>query len=101
MTAAQGGAGRDIARGALRCRVLTPEKMVFDRMVESVVLVTTAGALEVFPRFEPTIAPLAPGVMRAKGDDGSVAEIALRGGFMNMSGNVLVVLADAAEMGSA
>jgi F-type H+-transporting ATPase subunit epsilon len=89
-----------MARGALRCRVLTPGKMVFDEMVESVAVTTVKGTLEVFPRFEPTIAPLAVGLMRAKGDDGSVTELAVHGGFMDMNGNVLVVLADSAEVGT-
>ena len=91
---------RKIARGALRCRVLTPSKTVFDEMVESVALTTVKGTLEVFPRFEPTIAPLAVGLMRAKGDDGGVTELAVHGGFMDMNGHVLVVLADSAEIGT-
>lgn len=91
---------RKIARGALRCRVLTPRKTVFDEMVESVSLTTVKGTLEVFPRFEPTIAPLAVGLMHAKGDDGSVTELAIHGGFMDMNGHVLVVLADSAEIGA-
>ncbi len=90
-----GAAG--ITRGLLRCRVLTPARMVFDGMASSVVLTTTVGTVEVFPRFEPTIAPLSKGVVHAKGDDGSVTAIPIEGGFMDMNGNVLVVLADAAE----
>lgn len=96
MTADGETARRELARGPLRCRVLTPERMVFDGTAASVVLTTTEGTLEVFPRFEPTIASLAKGTMRVKGDDGSMTEIAVEGGFMNMNGNVLVVLADAA-----
>lgn len=91
---------KPVARGGLRCRVLTPRKTVFDQMVESVVLTTVKGTIEVFPRFEPTIAPLNVGVMKALGDDGSETELALHGGFMDMNGNVLVVLADSAEIGS-
>ena len=89
-----------ISKGDLRCRVLTPRKSVFDEMVESVMLNTVSGALEIFPRFEPTIAPLAVGVMKARGNDGSETELAIHGGYMDMNGNVLVVLADSAEVGS-
>jgi F-type H+-transporting ATPase subunit epsilon len=89
-----------IARGNLRCRVITPHRQVFDEMVQSVELNTAAGTLEVFARFEPTIAPLNVGVMRVKGDDGSVTELAIHGGHMDMNGSVLVVLADSAEIGS-
>ncbi len=90
---------RKIARGDLRCRVLTPQRNVFDELVESVELLTMAGTLEVFPRYEPTIAPLTVGVMKAKGDDGSVTSLAIHGGYMDMNGKVLVVLADSAEVG--
>jgi ATP synthase, F1 epsilon subunit (delta in mitochondria) len=88
-----------IAHGKLRCRVLTPQRNVFDEMIESVELETLAGTLEVFPRFEPTIAPLKVGVMQAKGDDGSVTSLAVHGGYMDMNGSVLVILADSAEVG--
>lgn len=89
-----------VARGNLRCRVITPRRQVFDEMVQSVELSTVGGTLEVFARYEPTIAPLNVGVMKAKGDDGSVTELAIHGGYMDMNGSVLVILADSAEIGS-
>lgn len=89
-----------IARGNLRCRVITPRRQVFDELVQSVELDTAAGTLEVFARYEPTIAPLNVGMMKAKGDDGSVTELAVHGGYMDMNGSVLVILADSAEIGS-
>lgn len=92
-------AARSANKGELRCRVLTPQKGVFDGFVASVELKTTAGTLEVFPRFEPTISPLAVGVMKAKAADGAETRLAVHGGYMDMNGNVLVVLADSAEIG--
>ncbi len=88
-----------VAKGQLVCRVLTPFKLVFDETVESVTVHTVAGTLEVYPHFEPTIAPLQVGVMKAHGDDGSMTELAIHGGYMDMNGNVLVILADSAEVG--
>lgn len=88
-----------IPKGNLRCRVLTPQKGVFDEFVASVELTTVAGTIEVYPRYEPTIAPLAVGVMIAKGDDGSETTLAIHGGYMDMNGKVLVILADSAEVG--
>lgn len=90
---------RRMARGNLRCRVLTPRRAVFDELVQSVELNTAAGTLEVFAHFEPTIAPLEVGVMKARGDDGSETELAIHGGYMDMNGQVLVILADSAEVG--
>lgn len=85
--------------GGLRCRVLTPRKNVFDDMVEAVELETTSGRLEIYAGFEPTISPLEVGVMRARGDDGSETSLAVHGGYMDMNGKVLVILADSAEIG--
>ncbi|MCL2001461.1 MAG: ATP synthase F1 subunit epsilon [Planctomycetes bacterium] len=93
-------ANRKFSRGDLRCRVLTPQKLVFDEMIESAVLNTTSGTLEVYPQFEPTISPLRVGVMRTKGNDGSETTLAVHGGYMDMNGKVLVILADSAEVGN-
>ncbi len=87
--------------GDLRCRVLTPDKgVVYDQFVGSVELPTTAGRLEIFPRYEPTVAPLRVGVVTAKGDDGSSQTLAIHGGYVDMNGKVLHILADSAELGN-
>ncbi|MDR1519883.1 MAG: ATP synthase F1 subunit epsilon [Planctomycetota bacterium] len=86
-------------RGDLRCLVLTPRKNVFDEFIESATLTTLDGELEVFARFEPTISPLAVGVMLVRGNDGSTVSLAIHGGYMDMNGKTLVILADSAEIG--
>jgi F-type H+-transporting ATPase subunit epsilon len=92
---------KKIPKGDLRCRVLTPRKGgVYDEFVESVELKTVAGTLEVYARYEPTISPLAVGMMKAKGNDGSTTTLAVHGGYMDMNGKVLVILADSAEIGT-
>lgn len=89
-------------RGDLRCCVLSPSRgRVFDEFVEAVEVPTTAGHLEILARFEPTIAPLKVGVVRAKGNDGSVTTLAVHGGYLDMNGKVLLILADSAEIGNA
>ncbi|MDR3211782.1 MAG: ATP synthase F1 subunit epsilon [Planctomycetota bacterium] len=84
--------------GDLVCRVITPERMVYERRVSAVTLYTLAGTLEVYARHEPTIAPLAIGVMSIRDADGSEQRIAIHGGFMDMNANTLGILADAAEL---
>jgi ATP synthase, F1 epsilon subunit (delta in mitochondria) len=86
--------------GDLVCRVITPERTVFSRKVDSVSLDTVSGRLEIFARFEPTIAPLVVGVMTAKDVDGMEYSLAIHGGYMDMNGTVLVILADSAELGT-
>lgn len=91
---------RKIPKGDLRCRIITPAKgVVYDEFIESVEATTEAGHLEIFFGFEPTIAPLKIGVMKAKGNDGSVTTLAAHGGYLDMNGKALVVLADSAEIG--
>ena|GEM_PF-1639150 len=85
--------------GGLVCRVLTPQRTVFARRVESVSLDTAAGRLEIFARYEPTIAPLSVGAVLVREEDGSETSLAVHGGYVNMSGNTLVILADSAEVG--
>ena len=85
--------------GGLVCRVLTPQRTVFARRAESVSLDTAAGRLEVYARYEPTIAPLPVGAVLVRDEDGSETSLAIHGGYMNMSGNTLVILADSAEVG--
>ncbi|MDR2390102.1 MAG: ATP synthase F1 subunit epsilon [Planctomycetota bacterium] len=87
-------------RSELRCRVLTPAKNVYDALVDSAVVTTLDGELEIFARFEPTISPLAVGVMRVKARDGTGTTLAIHGGFMDMNGKALVILADSAEIGN-
>lgn len=85
--------------GGLLCRVITPRKTVFARRVNSVELDTAAGHIEVFARYEPTIAPLTIGVMRTHEEDGTEHSLAVHGGFMDMNGTALAILADSAELG--
>lgn len=84
--------------GDLHCQILTPVRKVFDQKVESVELTTIGGAIEVFARFEPTIAPMAAGIVKARGEDGHEQRIAVHGGYMDMNNHTLVVLADSAEV---
>ena len=84
--------------GDLHCQILTPVRKVFDQKVESVELTTMGGAIEVFARFEPTIAPMAAGIVKARGEDGHEQRIAVHGGYMDMNSHTLVVLADSAEV---
>lgn len=99
--AKQSGTAKMPGSGGLVCRVITPQKDVFARRVASVELDTAAGRIEVFPRYEPTIAPLAVGgVMRTHEEDGAETSLAVHGGYMDMSGNTLVILADSAELGA-
>ena len=89
----------DDAGGDLRCLVLTPVRTVFDQFVDSVKVAAPGGVLEIFARFEPTISPLSVGVLKVRRRDGTEIDLAVHGGYLDMNGGLLLILADSAELG--
>jgi len=85
----------------IKLKIITPEKTVFEEMVDSVTIPTTEGEIGVFPMHIPLVSALASGDIVAKrGDD--VVPMAVSGGFIEVkpgSDGVteVAVLADFAE----
>ena len=85
----------------LKLKVVTPERLILEEMVEAVTLPTTGGELTILPNHIPIIIGLASGDIVAKiGDE--YLPMAVTGGFLEVNkdedGNTLVViLADFAE----
>jgi len=77
--------------------LVTPERTVISRPVYMVVTRTTLGELGILPGHSPLVANLAIGVMRIKDPDQSTFELAVHGGFMEVTPERVVVLAEAAE----
>ncbi len=85
----------------LKLKIVTPERLVLEEMVDQVTLPTTEGEITILPDHVPLITGLAAGdvVARTEGDDVPMAVV---GGFIevkkNESGETEVaVLADFAE----
>ena len=84
------------------CKIITPLRQVYaaDRVVNAK-FATTSGDLELQPRHEPLLSPLAVGhlyLTEAKAD-GATAEkiININGGFLDMNGELATVFAYSAE----
>jgi len=85
-----------MATKQLQLKIITPERIVLDEMVDLVTLPTGEGEITVLPDHIPLISTLASGDVVAK-VNGELVPMAVSGGFIEVSGNVVKVLADFAE----
>ncbi len=80
----------------LHLEVITPEKKVYEDDVDMVIAPGSEGYLGILPRHAPLLTALGPGEFRVK--KGGVEEVlAVFGGFMDVRGDRVVVLTEAAE----
>ncbi len=80
----------------MRLEVLTAEGVLFDGDVDSVVAPGSEGELGILPHHAALMTMLQPGELRYR-TAGSERYLAVHGGFMEVRGDHVVVLADAAE----
>jgi F-type H+-transporting ATPase subunit epsilon len=77
--------------------VLTPVRTLLDERVESVVAPGAEGYLGVLANHAPLITALIPGKLAVRLAGGETRAFALSGGFLEVSANRAVILADAME----
>jgi F-type H+-transporting ATPase subunit epsilon len=77
--------------------LLTPEKTVLSAEVVSLIAPGSQGFLGVLANHAPLITALAPGPLTLRHPDGREQIVSVSGGFMEVSRNRAVVLADAVE----
>jgi len=82
--------------GNIHLTILTPEKTLFDRVVESAVITAYDGEMGFLPRHAPLITILGIGELRAR-SGGERFRFAVHGGFARIEKDLLLVLADVAE----
>ena len=80
----------------LQLDIVTAERLMYSEEVQSVVAPGTAGELGILPSHAPLLTSLAPGELRVTKDDDQTA-IVVSGGFLEVIGNHVTVLADTAE----
>ena len=84
---------------SLNVRVITPDKVVWDAMVEELILPSSTGQLGVLTAHAPLLTALDIGVMRLKSDAGWTS-IVLMEGFAEVEDNKVTILCNGAEEGS-
>lgn len=80
----------------LQVDIVTPDGPVLSGEYEMVSVKAESGELGILPNHIPVVAPLAISVARLK-QSGEIKRVAISGGFVEMSNNVLTVLATSAE----
>ena len=80
----------------MQLQIITAEREVFSGEVDALVAPGVAGQLGVLPNHAPLMTVLQPGelLVRAGGEE---SFLALSGGYLEVLGNQVIVLADAAE----
>ena len=80
----------------LHLEIITADRVLFDGQVDVVVAPATEGEMAVLPRHAAVMTSLEPGELRYRDAHGE-SYIAISGGFMDVRGSHVVVLADSAE----
>jgi F-type H+-transporting ATPase subunit epsilon len=84
----------------LKLKIVTPEKLILEELVDSVTLPTKEGEITILPNHIPLIAPLSSGDIVAHIDDEDIP-VAVVGGFIETKNNEgiteVTILADFAE----
>ncbi len=80
----------------LHLEVITPERRVYEDDVDMVIAPGAEGYLGILPHHAPLLTGLGPGEFRVK-KGGTEEVLAVFGGFMDVRGDRVVVLTDAAE----
>ena len=80
----------------LKLEIVTPERKVLDESVDSVTVPTASGEAGILPNHAPLVSALKPGIL-SYSTGGTLERVAIAGGFVEVSGNKVSVLADAAE----
>ncbi len=80
----------------MQLQIITAEREVFSGAVDTLVAPGVEGQLGILPNHAPLITVLQPGELMVR-SDGEQSYLALSGGYMEVLGNRVIILADAAE----
>jgi F-type H+-transporting ATPase subunit epsilon len=84
---------------SLNVRVITPDKIVWDAVVEELILPSSTGQIGILTGHAPLLTALDIGVMRLK-SDASWTSIVIMEGFAEVEDNKVTILCNGAEEGS-
>lgn len=82
---------------SLRLRIVSPEGVVVDTEVRSVVFPGEDGEFGVLPRHAAMVSLTESGLLRATGADGQGVEYVIHDGFAEVRDNVVTILSRSAE----
>ncbi len=79
---------------ALKLELVSPEKELASRQVKAVLVPGLEGEFEVMPGHAPVLSILRPGVLRITEISGAETKFFVRGGYVEVSNDVMSVLAE-------
>ena len=82
---------------AMPCDIITPRQTVFSEPTQRLVVHGIAGNFEILPGHEAVMTPLAISLMEVFTSGDQKYVFAIHGGFLDMDGQAITVLADTAE----
>lgn len=80
----------------IKLQVVSPERLVCDKDIAMLIVRSTGGELGILPKHAPLVTGLIPHAMRIK-SDGQESLMAVAGGFMEVTPELITVLTPAAE----
>ncbi|MEZ5965930.1 MAG: ATP synthase F1 subunit epsilon [Planctomycetota bacterium] len=86
-----------MATTELHLRVVTPDRVVFDRKVKAVSFMGIDGSYGILPGHAPLMTATKPGIVKITLENGQVEEMLVTDGFAEIRGNVLSLITDAGE----
>lgn len=81
----------------IKFEIVTPERVVLQEDILQITVPTTSGEITVLPDHIPLVSVLAPGVIEVKRADNIIEIMSVSGGFIEVMGDKIVILADTAE----
>lgn len=81
----------------IKFEIVTPERAVLKQEILQITVPTTSGEITVLPDHIPLVSVLKPGVLELKLADNSSEIISVSGGFIEVTKDKVVILADTAE----
>jgi len=78
--------------------LVTPERTLIEEQVQTVFLRTDGGDAAYMPGHTPLIGAIVPGLVRFQHEDGTEERAAVHGGFVQVEGDHVTVLAPIAEL---
>lgn len=89
--------GRMTKVSTMRLEIVTPERKVYSDEVEMIIVRGVLGEIGILPNHAPFVTPLAISAMRIK-KDGKELLVAINAGFLEVSREKVVILAETAEL---
>lgn len=80
----------------LELEVVTPERKLLQEKIESIIVPAAEGSLGILPNHAPLISGLQIGEVKYT-QNGETKRLAISGGFLEVAGNKVTILADTAE----